>query len=96
MILDADYAEEILSSMSFTQGEGQLENNAVLDELLYEMASDFPYLLDDHSYVFSDYVRMAWWHSLTKEQRKVKREDRPEMPEGWWPGGRTLKTMRCR
>jgi hypothetical protein len=92
MILDADYAKEILNVMSFSQDEGQLDNNAVLDELLYEMASDFPYLLDDHQYVFSDYVRTAWWHSLTKEQRGL--EDRPEMPEGWWPGGRTLKTGR--
>ena len=95
MILCEDYAKEILSAMSFAASEGCLDTNEVLSELLGGIARHYPNLRAENNYFYYEYASHAWWALLTKEQRR-ELQDRPKMPEGWWPGGRTLKTGRPR
>jgi hypothetical protein len=85
-----------LCAISIAYDEGQLNCNVALDDMLWEIAEDFPDVMEVYGYVYRSYVEMAWRHTLLAECRSAKPEDRPVMPQGWWPGDRTLDVARKR
>lgn len=86
-----DYAEEVLSLMGFADNESQLSNSCVVTELLLDIATEWPSLVQDYRYVFEGHAKMQWWRQLPKEVQCLLPKDRPIKPVDWFSKDITIK-----